>query len=140
MSAYASALLLALSLVCVSGCKSDAERARLAQTARLAEHVDRLRRADNQDKRALLDALRQAECHEPEACAFKDLCVRAYALHQHALDSIGRLKQLTEQGAGALPQASAAELARVQEELDRAKALTEQCAEEQVRVVRKSLL
>jgi hypothetical protein len=140
MVAYASALLLALGLVCLSGCKSDAERTRLAQAARLAEHVDRLRRADNQDKRALLGALRGAECHEPEACAFKDLCVRAYELHQHALDSISRLKQLTEQRAGALPQTSAAELAEVQAELDRAKVLTEQCAEEQVRVVRDALL
>jgi hypothetical protein len=140
MFPYAPALLLALSLVLASGCKSDAERARLAQTARLAEQVDRLRRADNPDKRALLGALQQAECHEPEACAFKDLCVRAYELHQRALDSIARLRQLAEQGTGTLPQGSAAELGQVQEELDRAKVLTEQCAEEQVRVVRKSLL
>jgi hypothetical protein len=131
-------LLLALCLGLASGCRSDAQRANQAQLLGLAEQVDRLRRADNADKHALLERLRSAECRGAEACALKDLCVRAYQLHQSALDSIEQLKQLSEQVSP--PKESLAQLGQAQTELEQAQALTQQCAEQQVRVVRKSLL
>jgi len=132
-------LLLLLGLALGASCQSDAERARLAQVARLAEHIDRLRHADNADKRAPLAALVAADCHDDTSCALKDLCVRAYQLHQGSLDSINALKRLAERDAAAMERARA-DLAATERDLVQAKALMEQCAEEQVRVVRKSLM
>jgi hypothetical protein len=131
--------LLLLTLTLGSSCQSDAERARLAQVARLAEHIDRLRRADNSDKRAPLAALVAADCHDDTSCALKDLCVRAYELHQGSLDAINALKRVAERDAAALERARA-NLEATERDLVRAKELMEQCAEEQVRVVRKSLM
>jgi hypothetical protein len=128
------ALLVALSLAC----HSDARRAEQARIAHLAERIDRLRRADNPDKRALLEALKQAECVGPDACGLKDLCVRAYGVHQRALDAIDSLKELS---ADAGPSAALrARLQATERDLTEAKDLSEQCAEEQVRSVRKTLM
>jgi hypothetical protein len=133
-------LSIALWLAFACGCQSDARRASQAQVLALAERVERLRRADNADKRQLLEALRSAECASTEACALKDLCVRAYQLHQNALDSIQRLKQLSEQAGAPAPADTQAQLGEAQQALEQAKDLSQQCAEQQVRVVRKSLL
>lgn len=132
-------LVLLLGLALGSSCQSDAERARLGQVARLAEHIDRLRRADNADKRVPLDALVAADCHDDTSCALKDLCVRAYQLHQRSLDSINALKRVAAEETAAVARARP-ELAATERDLVQAKELMDQCAEEQVRVVRKSLM
>ena len=132
-------LLLALALALGSSCQSDAERAQLAQLARLAEHIDRLRRADNADKRAPLAALVAADCHDDTSCALKDLCVRAYQLHQRSLDSIDALKRVAQRDTAAVTGAKP-ELAATERDLVHARELMDQCAEEQVRVVRKALM
>ena len=121
------------------GCKSDAERARLGQVARLADHIDRLRRADNPDKRALLQALAGIDCPDAEACALKDLCLRAYSVHQSALDQIESLQHLAEQQLTAAPPDTNARLERAQAQLEQGKTLGENCAEEQVRLMRSAL-
>jgi hypothetical protein len=132
---------LALLLACVAsatGCHSDAERREQARIAHLAERIDRLRRADNADKKPLLEALEAADCVGPDACALKDLCVRAYQLHQRGLDAIASLRA----GAGSAdPEKLAQELMRAAEQdLARARDLGAQCSEAQVRTVRKVLM
>jgi hypothetical protein len=116
------------------GCPSDSERRHRAEVALLAEHIDRLRSADNANKREPLSRLMALECRESELCALKDLCVRAYDLHQNALDSIEHMKQVDPKAR------SPVELAQTERDLQQARQLGEQCAEEQVRVVRKVLL
>ncbi|HKO89996.1 MAG TPA: hypothetical protein VJU61_02525 [Polyangiaceae bacterium] len=120
-------------------CKSDAERVRLGQVARLADHIDRLRRADNPDKRALLQTLTGIDCPDTEACALKDLCLRAYSVHQRALDEIESLQSLARQQLNPAPPDLGVRLERAQAQLVQAKALSEQCAEEQVRLMRSAM-
>jgi hypothetical protein len=129
---------LALAVALALGCHSDAQRAEQARVAHLAERIDRLRRADNPDKRVLLEALKRTECVGPDACGLKDLCVRAYEVHQRALDEIEALKR-TPPDAGPSPSLRA-RLGTAERDLRQAKDLGERCAEEQVRTVRKALL
>lgn len=121
------------------GCTSDAKRAEQGQVSNLAERIDRLRRAENRDKRPLLEQLARAECKSPDACALKDMCVRAYQLHQRGLDAIASLRSIAERDAGAGPDVST-RLQTAERDLERARELAERCSEEQVRVVRKTLL
>lgn len=122
------------------GCQSDARRAEQARIAHLAERVDRLRRADNPDKKARLAELEQTECVGPDACGLKDLCVRAYQVHQRALDAIESLKREAEGDAGAPTAAVRERLQRAERDLAEAVDLAQRCAEEQVRAVRKTIL
>jgi hypothetical protein len=132
---------LCAALASLGACKSDAERARLGQVARLADQIERLRRADNPDKRPLLEQLIGTDCPDAEACGLKDLCVRAYRLHQSALDSITALQAFTRSDAAAPAPANLGDrLTRTREDLEHARQLSEDCAAEQIRVVRKSLL
>ena len=131
-------------LAVTPSCKSDAERAELAEVAHLVEHIDRLRRADNADKEPLLGALSAAPCRGADACALKDLCVRAYRLHQDALDAIAAAKRRAAGDAAALDEAAKAReakrLSAIEKDLTEAKALAERCADEQVRVMRSKLM
>lgn len=129
-----------LCLSFLGACKSSAERTHQGQVAHLAERIDRLRRADNSDKRALLDALTLVPCPDATACGLKDLCVRAYRLHQDALDSIRALQAIAHADAGSVPAGISEKLSHTRTVLEQARQLTENCAEEQVRVVRKELL
>lgn len=120
-------------------CKSDAERAHQGQVARLAEHIERLRLADNRDKRGPLQALAAVPCPDAEACALQDLCLRGYRLHQGALDSIAALERQSKSDAPA-PADVGQQLAKAQSDLAQAKTLTEECADQQVRILRKTLM
>jgi hypothetical protein len=118
-------------------------RRRQGEAVRVAQQIDRLRDADNEHKRAELGTLVGLPCGEPALCKLQELCVHAYSLHQEALDEIAALKAMTEPGS-AVPAAAAQEassrLALTQQKLERALADTEQCAREQVVVVRRFLL
>jgi hypothetical protein len=120
-------------------CKSDAQRAEQARIANLAERIDRLRRADNPDKRALLADLKRADCVGPDACGLKDLCVRGYEVHQRALDAIESLKVAAANDAGPTPELRE-RLRGAERDLTEAVNLSQRCADEQVRAVRKTLL
>ena len=123
---------------CAFSCKSDRERAHQGQVARLAEHIERLRRADNDAKREPLAALAAVPCPDAEACALQDLCLRGYRLHQGALDAITALDRLSRDDAP--PPADVGQrLARAQSDLAQAKTLTQDCAEQQVRIMRRAL-
>ena len=122
-----------------AGCKSDAERAHQGQVARLAEHIERLRLADNRDKRAPLQALAAVPCPDAEACALQDLCLRGYRLHQAALDSIAALQRQSKSDSPP-PADVGQQLAKAQDDLVQAKTLTEDCADQQVRILRKTLM
>lgn len=131
------AVIAAASLLCA--CQSDARRAEQARIANLAERIDRLRRADNPDKRALLADLKKAECAGPDACGLKDLCVRGYEVHQRALDAIDSLKLAAANDAGPTPELRE-RLRGAERDLGEAVNLSQRCADEQVRAVRKTLL
>jgi hypothetical protein len=131
------AVIAAASFLCA--CKSDAERAEQARIANLAERIDRLRRADNADKRALLADLKKADCVGPDACGLKDLCVRGYEVHQRALDAIESLKLAAANDAGPTPELRE-RLRGAERDLTEAVNLSQRCADEQVRAVRKTLL
>lgn len=132
-------LLVSLGLGLGSSCTSDARRAEQGHVANLAERIDRLRRAENTDKRPLLEQLTLAECASPDACALKDLCVRAYQLHQRGLDAIAELRVVAQRDAGAGADVST-RLETADRDLAHARELAQRCSEEQVRVVRKTLL
>jgi hypothetical protein len=133
------ALLCCISCLMAAACKSDAERAHQGQVARLAQQIERLRLADNRDKRAPLQALAAVPCPDAEACALQDLCLRGYRLHQSALDSIAELERQSKSDAP--PPADVGQrLAKAQDDLAKAKTLTEDCADQQVRVMRKTLM
>lgn len=106
----------------------------------LTQHIDRLRRANNADKRAALERLIAAPCEGADACGLKDLCVRAYQTHQRVLDAIEAMKAAAARDAGPPSPALRTEFGRAERDLSAAKTLTESCAEEQVRAVRKLLL
>lgn len=130
-----------LATACIlTACQSDARRAEQARIANLAERIDRLRRADNADKRSLLDDLQKAECVGPDACGLKDLCVRAYQIHQRALDAIESLKRAAARDAGPPSPAVREQLLGAQRDLGQAVNLSQQCSDEQVKAVRKTLL
>lgn len=128
-----------LGVALLSSCKSDAERAHQGQVARLVEHIDRLRRADNVEKRGPLEALTRLPCPDAEACALQDLCLRAYRLHQTSLDTISALDRHARSPAPPPPNVGE-QLQRAERDLAQARTLSEQCAETQVRVMRKALL
>jgi hypothetical protein len=134
-----TAALIALLCSASLACKSDAERADQGRIANLAERIDRLRRAENRDKRELLEALRKAECVGPDACGLKDLCVRAYETHQRALDAIEAMKKLAASDTAPSP-AVRQQLSEAEQDLSEAQRLGRDCAEDQVRAVRKTLL
>jgi hypothetical protein len=133
----------ALLLLALSACNSEAERRRQGEAVRVAQQIDRLREADNAHKRAELGTLVGLPCGEPALCTLKELCVRAYSLHQEALDEIAALKAMTEPGS-AVPAAAAQDassrLGVTQQKLEKALAETAECAREQVIVVRRFLL
>ena len=122
------------------GCQSDARRADQARIANLAERIDRLRRADNPDKRALLDDLKKAECVGADACGLKDLCVRGYEVHQRALDAIESLKRAAASDSGPPSPAIRERLLGAERDLSDAVNLSQRCADEQVKAVRKTML
>lgn len=124
----------------LAACRSDRDRQHQAHLLVLADHIDRLRSADNADKRAHLDRLAAFECQGPEACALKDLCVRAYDVHQRALDAVRALGSASTREPNAAVSELQARFERAQKDLDDAKTLTETCADEQVRAVRKTLM
>lgn len=99
-----------------------------------------MRSADNRDKRVALSRLNEVGCTETETCALKELCVQAYTLHVTALDTIARLKRQASSDAGKLAASPAAAIAETERQLLEARTLSQSCAEEQVRLVRKALL
>jgi hypothetical protein len=132
--------LLAACLSAATACHSDAERREQARIANLAARIDRLRQADNAAKKPLLEALEAAECVGADACALKDLCVRAYQLHQRGLDAIAGLRAVAG-STGAEGEKLAQDVMRSAErDLAHARDLGAQCAEQQVRTVRKVLM
>lgn len=136
----AQAARVALVALALWGCDGAAERQRQGEAVRLAQQIDRLRDADNAHKRAELHALDAAPCSEAALCSLKELCRRAYALHQEALDEIGALRAVAAESTTPPPRDAAARLVLTEQKLEQARAQTEECAREQVRVVRRYLL
>ena len=132
---------LAVLLLALAACQSDARRAQQARVANLAARLDRLRQAENPDKAPLLEQLKLAECVEPEACALKDLCVQAYMKHQSSLDAIEEVKRLmdTPDWHGA-SETIRQRMSVAERDLTSARELGEKCAHDQVMVVRKVLM
>lgn len=71
----------------VAGCRTSTEHSEArSEAARLGRAIDRLREADNDQKRAWLEQLEAEPCEK--LCALKQLCEGAYREHVAALDAI----------------------------------------------------
>jgi hypothetical protein len=128
-----------LGLCCALGCATETDRRKQGEAVAVARQIDRLRDAENAAKRGELAALELTSCSDAEVCALKDLCVRAYTLHQEALDEIASLHALAA-SPGAAVASTRERLGLTEQKLVGAKAQTEECAREQTRVVRRFLL
>lgn len=105
-----------------------------SEAARLSHAIDALRNADNAAKAPHLRALRETACSEPDVCAVQSACVAGYELHLSALAALSGA-QATLADAG--PEAAARVLDRAKSDLERARGLTERCAEAQGEMIRK---
>lgn len=131
-SAAGGLLLLAAAL---AGCRKDEAQARArSEAAAVSRAVDALRAADNDKKPVFLQALRDVPCTEPDVCAVRSACLAAYELHVRALARLGDARRLVDAGALA---GVAAELDAAQDELARAKTLTDDCTTQQGELVRR---
>jgi hypothetical protein len=120
-----------------SGCRSatpggDAQAAR-SEAARLSQLIDRLRAADNAQKKEWLTLLEAEPCSE--LCRLKQTCHGAYQEHVAALEAIQEVKAFgtaipTPAGMdeGALV---AAKLDEAERRLDKARKLSAECVEAQ---------
>jgi len=134
---------IAVLLLALAACQSDARRAQQARVANLAARLDRLRQADNPDKAPLLEDLKLVECVEPDACALKELCVEAYMKHQSSLNAMTEAKALlaaTGRGETIPTEVISQRVSLAQRDLTTARELGEKCAHDQVMVVRKVLM
>jgi hypothetical protein len=105
-----------------------------SEAARLSHAIDALRSADNAAKAPHLRGLRETACSEPDVCAVRSACVAGYELHVGALAALaGAQATLVDAG----PEAAARVLDQAKGDLERARALTERCAEAQGEMVRK---
>jgi hypothetical protein len=123
-----------------AGCRSSESRQLEAEALGLGRHIDALRNAANDDKPALLSALRTAPCQSGQACALRQLCVDAYTHHVEALNASSRARALLAEpdgGTGASI-AAAQQLARAELELERGSALASRCASAQGELLRQA--
>ncbi|HEV8247671.1 MAG TPA: hypothetical protein VGP93_17975, partial [Polyangiaceae bacterium] len=105
-----------------------------AEAGQLSHAIDALRQAPNDAKAPALEQLRTLACTEADTCSVQSSCVAAYELHLRALTSIDQSKHLVAVGDGGadLP----ALLGEAQQLLQRAKVLTQKCADAQGALVR----
>ncbi len=118
--------LLCLCAVAVWGCRSQAEREASREIAQLIYMVGQLRDAPSNEKEEPLARLKQQPCSSPRACQLQQLCVQGYDLHTRALKTASQVRKAMNQGNA--DTAGAAQLLEMsQQDLMRAKGLTEQC-------------
>jgi hypothetical protein len=94
--------------------------------AHLCWTEERLRRAANPDKAALLAELATAPCPDRAACTVRDKCAAAYTLHVDALKLTQAAKQRMQAGEG---QQAAGLLSAAEANLKQAGVQVAQCTE-----------
>lgn len=130
-------------IVCLSlvACRSSQARRLEAEVARLSHAIDALRNAPNAGKSALLEALEQTLCEQPEACQLKETCVTAYKRHRAAIEASERARGLLDarDGGTRAVLAAASELNQAEIELEHARTLTDRCSADEGALKRKVL-
>ncbi len=127
-----SRLLLPVALL-FTACPGD--RAEKSEAAAIDRAIDALRDAPNEAKSGALSALRSLPCTVPEICGAQSACVAGYELHVSGITALERAKQLAVEGDGGAEVGAA--LSSAQATLERAKPLTERCADAQGELARK---
>jgi hypothetical protein len=115
-------------------CESDAEAR--AEAGKLAHAIEALRGADNQGKAPALAELRALPCSGEATCSVQSTCVAAYELHLRGLEGVAEGKRRAsagESGAADLPTL----VASAQAALERAKDLSQKCADAQGELTRR---
>jgi hypothetical protein len=117
----------------LTGCPGD--RAEKSEAAAIDRAIDALRDAPNDKKSSALAALRSLPCSVPEICGAQSACVAGYELYVSGITALELGKRLAAEGDGG-PELGAA-LSSSQATLERAKPLTERCADSQGELARK---
>jgi hypothetical protein len=117
----------------LAGCPGD--RAEKSEAAAIDRAIDELRDVPNEAKSGALSALRSLPCSAPEVCGAQSACVAGYELHVSGITALERAKQLAVDGDGGAELGAA--LSSAQATLERAKPLTERCADAQGELARK---
>jgi hypothetical protein len=117
----------------VAACNSNAPAR--AEAERMVHAVRELREADNDEKTPRLAALRASECNEPEVCALRDQCVRAYELYVKGLDQVRAVKKSLASDAGGAAALRARELLdEAEKNVRRGRELAEGCNRKEAEV------
>jgi hypothetical protein len=122
-----------LAALLLTACPGD--RAEKAEAAAIDRAIDALREAPNDEKSGALGALRALPCSQPEICGAQSACVAGYELYVSGITALALGKKLAAEGDGG-PELGAA-LSSSQATLERAKPLTERCADAQGELARK---
>jgi hypothetical protein len=117
----------------LTGCPGD--RDDKSEAAAIDRAVDALRDAPNDQKSGALARLRALPCSQAEICGAQSACVAGYELYVSGITELERSKKLAASGEGG-PELAAA-LSSAQGTLERAKPLTERCADAQGELARK---
>jgi hypothetical protein len=119
-------LALALAGASLCGCRSQAEREASAEIARIAYAVDQLRDAPSNAKQQPLELLQKEPCSVPQACELQQVCVQGYSLHLRALQAASSVRAALQSGK-ANPEIAAELLQNSEQDLTKAKALSDRC-------------
>lgn len=117
----------------IAGCSSNS--AEKSEAAAIDRAIDVLRDAPNDQKGRALEALRALPCNVPEICSAKSACVVGYELYVSGIEALERAKARAAAGEAG-PELGAA-LLELQAALERARPLTERCANSQGELSRK---
>jgi hypothetical protein len=124
---FASCAGLALALACACGGR---ERAAKAEAAGIVRAVAALRAAPNAAKATLLPGLEGVGCSDAQVCETKRVCVAAYEKQGRALELTDRARTRLDTGVDASHAAELnALLGEAERELQKSRALADQCAE-----------
>lgn len=124
---------LGLVALLLTGCPGD--RGEKSEAAAIDRAIDALREAPNDKKSGALAELRALSCSQAEICGAQSACVAGYELYVSGITELERTKKLAASGDGG-PELGAA-LSSAQATLQRAKPLTERCADAQGELARK---
>ena len=117
-----------------AGCDDEAKAAQRAEAERIVHAVRELRDADSDSKAVQLEKLKGQPCQVPELCGLRDLCSKAYTLHQRGLAATRAAAEKLSADGGL--SAAARQVALAKKTLGDARLQTRRCADEEGKVVR----
>lgn len=120
-----------MALALATACEQEQRQLERGKVAQLLRQIDQLRQAENERKAPYLMALKAADCGPAPACELKRVCVKAYERHIEGTDAIRAIKHELSTDAGDNPGQSARLLRKSKLALEKARKLSERCAERQ---------